>query len=135
MTVLPGDWEYRLESSTPLALCVSAFESLPTSVGGVPAPVSHATAAFPQPFVPARHGAVTVGCSGGWDATMTVYDLRGRSLRTLQPAAAQDGRLRFSWDGRDNHGRNVPSGVYLYTVHGASAVAASGKLTIITTEF
>ena len=42
----------------------------------------------------------------GSDATIDIYDIRGRRVRHLAGA--------FSWDGRDDSGNIVPSGVYIY---------------------
>ena len=62
---------------------------------------------------------------------LTIHDIRGTLLRTLVPSAALSssfpaGRFgrgdpdantgcdhRFSWDGNDENGRRVPSGVYM----------------------
>jgi hypothetical protein len=87
---------------------------------------------FPNPF---GHGASSdVTCF--WfdlareaDVKLTVYDVRLRVVRSIFPGtgsghftAGAYGRqagsvggcdTRFSWDGRDNNGRPVPSGVYI----------------------
>jgi gliding motility-associated-like protein len=42
----------------------------------------------------------------GSDASIDIYDVRGRRVRHLAGA--------FSWDGRDDSGSVVPSGVYIY---------------------
>lgn len=87
---------------------------------------------FPNPF--GRGGMSDVTCfwfdlARDADVKLTIYDLRLRTVRSIIPgsgsgrfAAGPYGRLvsggggcdsRFSWDGRDNNGRIVPSGVYI----------------------
>ena len=42
-----------------------------------------------------------------------VYDLQGAVIRTLARVQALAGRHEYLWDGRDDFGHKVPSGVYL----------------------
>jgi 5-hydroxyisourate hydrolase-like protein (transthyretin family) len=42
-----------------------------------------------------------------------VCDITGRVIRTLANSTQKPGRYRLVWDGRDNSGRAVASGVYL----------------------
>lgn len=48
--------------------------------------------------------------SGGL-ARVAVYDLAGREVRTIGEEIIA-GRRTLVWDGRDDHGRDVPSGIY-----------------------
>jgi hypothetical protein len=45
---------------------------------------------------------------------LVIYDLTGRKVRTLVQAYRGQGRYTVVWDGRDEEGRDVASGVYLY---------------------
>jgi hypothetical protein len=45
--------------------------------------------------------------------SLVVYDLQGAVIRTLARAQAIAGLHEFHWDGRDDFGHKVPSGVYL----------------------
>ncbi|HEU4364162.1 MAG TPA: endonuclease/exonuclease/phosphatase family protein [Candidatus Krumholzibacteria bacterium] len=51
--------------------------------------------------------------------TATIHDVRGRRVRRLAPPEAG----AFIWDGDDDTGRRVASGVYLVRVQGAGGVA------------
>ncbi|MCA9751135.1 MAG: T9SS type A sorting domain-containing protein, partial [Gemmatimonadetes bacterium] len=46
--------------------------------------------------------------------TIAVYDVSGRRVRTLVNGAQPIGRHQVAWDGRDETGRRVASGVYFY---------------------
>jgi hypothetical protein len=63
---------------------------------------------YPNPFVPSRDASVTfAGLTPA--ATIKVVDLEGRLLKTL---IEQDGNGGVDWDGRDDSGRALPSGIY-----------------------
>jgi flagellar hook assembly protein FlgD len=44
------------------------------------------------------------------------FDILGRRVRTLVDADQPAGRYAVPWDGRDDHGRAVASGIYLYRI-------------------
>jgi hypothetical protein len=74
-------------------------------------------AAWPLPF---RGGDLTIsfatagGIGGGQrDASVRVYDLAGRLMRTIVQGEFPAGYNLVKWDGRDDAGRRIPSGVYL----------------------
>ena len=45
---------------------------------------------------------------------LVMYNLMGQRLRVLVEGSGQPGPHRIQWDGRDETGRLVPSGVYTY---------------------
>jgi hypothetical protein len=50
-------------------------------------------------------------------ATLEIVDVAGRHIRTLVDQSLAKGDHQVVWDGRDNHGNRVASGVYLYRLH------------------
>lgn len=76
--------------------------------------------ATPNPFpdlvsirfsVPAQ-----VAALGPIEARVTILDATGRLVREISSGAAPRGDQEVTWDGRDRDGRQVPSGVYLYSI-------------------
>jgi len=65
----------------------------------------------PNPF----HGATTFAFSLAQPGpvTLTIYDVGGRRVRSLLQDARPAGPHQLTWDGRDDGGANVASGVYL----------------------
>jgi hypothetical protein len=53
--------------------------------------------------------------SDGW-VTLSVYNTSGQLLRTLVKGSVKAGSYTSIWDGRDNKGRVVANGIYLYTL-------------------
>jgi flagellar hook assembly protein FlgD len=40
---------------------------------------------------------------------LVVYDITGRSMRSI---SVPQGQTRITWNGKDNNGNDVPSGIY-----------------------
>jgi hypothetical protein len=53
-------------------------------------------------------------------ASLRIYDLLGREVRTLIDEPLESGNHSIVWDGRDDIGMDVPSGIYFYRVLSAS---------------
>lgn len=70
--------------------------------------------AFPNPFNPTTTIRYSVKTAG--QVTLNVYDVRGALVRTLvnEAQAPQPEGFAIEWDGRDNSGAQVASGVYFY---------------------
>lgn len=45
---------------------------------------------------------------------LKIYDLLGREIRSLVNGNMDGGYRRVVWDGTDNSGKAVPSGIYIY---------------------
>jgi hypothetical protein len=67
----------------------------------------------PNPFNPATTIAFTVP-EGGGNVTLRIYDVSGRLVRTLVDGFEAAGTREVSWDGRDDQGQQLASGVYHY---------------------
>jgi hypothetical protein len=65
----------------------------------------------PNPF----SGGTTIsfGLQGPSHVRLAVYNIRGECVRTLLDGAAGPGTRRVDWDGRNDAGREVATGVYL----------------------
>ena len=65
---------------------------------------------FPNPFNASTLITFTLPAQG--KTTLTVYDINGRKVRALVSGRMNAGTHSEVWDGRDNSGREVSSGVY-----------------------
>jgi subtilisin family serine protease len=68
-----------------------------------------------------------VGVSG--DYAVTIYDLAGRKVRTLETGVSAPGRREVFWNLADDAGRKVAPGVYLYWLN-ASCGSAARRLVV-----
>jgi len=75
---------------------------------------------YPNPFNPGTTIEFDLPAPGG-RVNLAVYDVRGRLVRMLIDQVIGTGRHQVRWDGTDDHGEAVPSGIYFYrlsTPHG-----------------
>lgn len=65
--------------------------------------------------------------------TLTVFDLRGREVRTVVDATLPAGAYEnvYSWDGRDDRGRPVNSGTYFFRLRTGSGEVLSRTMTLL----
>lgn len=110
-----GDGDGHLEAAE--------FVSMPLYAAGTPSPSAAVPrlAAWPVPFNAQVRLAVT-GLPDG-PATVMIHDARGRAVRRLV-AEVRDGRGELAWDGRDDAGRDLPSGVYYARAAGTGGPAS-----------
>jgi thiol-disulfide isomerase/thioredoxin len=64
------------------------------------------------------------------EVTLNVYDVSGRLVRTLESGTKNAGSQQTPWDLRDNSGRTVSNGIYVYRLI-AGAQTRTQKLTVI----
>ena len=98
-------------------------EALARLIAG--ASVPRATALYqnaPNPFNPTTTIRFDLAHDG--HASLRVYDVAGRMVRTLVDEEFSAGRREVIWDGSDDTGERVSSGLYLYRLetHGLSQV-------------
>ena len=67
---------------------------------------------FPNPFNPTTSFDYSVSRQSF--VSIKIYDLLGQEVRTLVSDEKSVGVHKAEWDGKDNVGREVPSGMYLY---------------------
>ncbi len=83
------------------------------SAGKVPVPIRPSLAACrPNPFRDRTQIAYSLPIAG--NVSLRVYDVTGRTVRTLQNGFQKPGAYSVNWDSKDSRGRLVPHGVYFY---------------------
>jgi len=88
------------------------------AVGGVPVGTRAAIRrVYPNPFNPSTTVEFSVPKKG--PVAVRVFDLQGRQVSTLTDTTLPAGIYRVKWDGRDQGGRDVSSGVYFAMIENA----------------
>jgi flagellar hook assembly protein FlgD len=99
--------------------------------GGAAAPIY--ASAYPNPFNPETSVSYTVKSAGL--VTLRIYSIGGRLVRTLMQAeVTAAGTHEVSWNGTDDHGRHVSSGIYLVKTSrkaGATEESSAFKLVMM----
>ena len=82
---------------------------------------------YPNPFVPSEAGHTTIRYTvssatdslSGIPVTIRIYDIRGRLVKDFRDDLVPDspqpqGEYKLEWNGEDDLGNFLPSGIYLY---------------------
>ena len=81
-----------------------------------PAPLARLLRNYPNPFNPATKIAFRLDRDA--QATLRVFDVHGRLVRTLVDSYLAAGPRTVEWDGRDDRGRPLGSGTYYMRLQG-----------------
>jgi len=95
------------------------YERTLLSSTSVPVSVQDATIAsyalyqnYPNPFNPSTEIAFAIPRPSY--VTLKIYNISGQEIRTLVTNGYAAGKFKVSWDGKDNFGRTVAGGTYIY---------------------
>ncbi len=83
---------------------------------------------FPNPFNPRT--TIAYGLQKAGPVRVDILDPRGRRVVTLVQGDQDAGQHSVTWEGRDQSGRLVPSGVYMVSVT-ANGTVRTGKLSLL----
>ena len=84
---------------------------------------------YPNPFNSATQ--INYQLPANAKIALKIYDIRGREMRTLVRGNKSAGYYSVIWDGKDNHGNAVSSGVYFYRLELNNGFAQIRKLLLI----
>jgi flagellar hook assembly protein FlgD len=85
-------------------------------------------AAYPNPFNPVT--TIYYELPAAQHVRMQIYDVTGRLVRTLVDEAIAAGPHTVVWQGRDDHGARVASGVY-FVAYRTQEKTLREKLTLV----
>ncbi len=99
-----------------------------TSAPDTPLAVTELQGAAPNPFNPRTEVRFTLARDG--EASLTIHDARGRLVRVLQEGRLPGGEHTIAWNGTDQQGRRLGSGVYFARLV-ADGSASTSKLVLV----
>ncbi|MCH7549435.1 MAG: T9SS type A sorting domain-containing protein [Candidatus Krumholzibacteriota bacterium] len=85
---------------------------------------------YPNPFNPVTTIEYLVPDGPAQTVALVVYSVRGERVRTLVAGPVPGGRHQVEWDGRNNSGRFVSSGIYFYRL-ALSGFSATRKMLLM----
>ena len=110
------------------------FTGLVNTITGITPPALRPAwalrAVWPNPSTQGTRVDYVVPRDGGAH-TIAVYDVAGRVVRRLYFGSRDAGEYALDWDGRDEHGKRVASGVYFVTIRPRAAAPVSRKLVVV----
>nr|MEE4268421.1 FlgD immunoglobulin-like domain containing protein [Candidatus Krumholzibacteria bacterium] len=114
---------YLLEPYSPV---VSGVEDEPALVPSVHAGLG---SNYPNPFNPQT--IIPFSLPQGGEIMVEVFDARGRLVSCLAQGQYPAGPHQLTWDGTDQAGRAVPSGVYFARLRDGQGVASTERMTLV----
>jgi flagellar hook assembly protein FlgD len=100
--MMEGSGAVQLKNAIGLAIGIGAGENVPE--------VFALGKNYPNPFNPATR--FTVDIPRLTDVQLAVYNLLGQKAKTLMNGEITPGSYNMEWDGKDDQGVSVPSGIY-----------------------
>jgi hypothetical protein len=107
---------------------------IPTGAGPGTTPRAHTTALsqnYPNPFNPTTTIEFTVGPGVSRRVSLVVYDVRGARVRTLFDGSLRSGVYQQVWDGINDHGQRVGSGIYFYRLADSGSTVQTRKMLLL----
>ena len=83
---------------------------------------------YPNPFNSATSIRFTLVRPG--DVRLSIRDLLGRQVRRIDRTGLSAGAWQIHWDGRDDRGGELPSGIYFYTLETGGETAQARMLMV-----
>jgi len=84
---------------------------------------------FPNPFNPET--SIRYQLAQSTDVSLKVYNIMGQAVRTLVNDAQAAGSYQVKWDGKDNLGRQVASGVYIFRLKAGEQFKSSRTMMLL----
>jgi hypothetical protein len=108
----------------------SAHQGVPLRVNKVEAlpQVAQLLPNFPNPFNPSTE--IRFAIPTARDVKLRIYNQLGQTIRTLADNRMKAGNYALKWDGTDNQGLTVASGVYFYSLE-AGEFSQIRKMTLL----
>jgi subtilisin family serine protease len=101
-------------SSTPYTIAITGGEPVTDTDMLTPLHSSKLIGNYPNPFNPETMIEFSIGAISTSTVEINIYNLRGQLVRQLVYGTFPSGQHSVVWDGTDDSGRAVGSGVYLY---------------------
>lgn len=128
-----GDWFYRVVAfdfngnEGYFSDEVSVVMGLEGTNGNIPKEFAlHQN--YPNPFNPETW--ISFDLPKGVDVSINIYNTLGQKVRTLVSEASPAGSYKVLWDGKNDHGVQVATGIYIYTIK-AGTFIQSRKMTFM----
>jgi hypothetical protein len=92
-------------------ICLKGVTGIEDGIGRVPV-MTRLDRNKPNPFNPKT--TISFGLSKPGQTSLVIYDISGRAVRTLVKGTLKAGEYAELWDGRNDDGTEVSSGIYFY---------------------
>lgn len=130
-TVSPINSEIMITTNDPANPVVTIAVSLTAGTSnddGIAAVINNLSGNYPNPFNPETTIRFSIKDSG--KVKLNIYNLKGQLVRSLINGNLNAGNHHIVWNGKDDRGNNVSSGMYLYRME-TENYSASKKMMLM----
>ena len=85
---------------------------------------------YPNPFNPSTTISLSVDVPIS-DALIDIFDVQGQRVRTIPVGDLQPIEITVTWDGKNEHGEKLPSGVYFYQLVHSNGKSEAKKAVLL----
>ncbi|MDD4232084.1 MAG: C25 family cysteine peptidase [Candidatus Cloacimonetes bacterium] len=110
------------EIEIPITVQSSSNENLVNPV------ITELSGNFPNPFNPETN--IKFSLKEAANVKLNIFNLKGQLVKSLLNTPMDAGKHQLVWDGKDNNGSNVSSGIYLYRME-AGNYASTQKMMLM----
>lgn len=83
---------------------------------------------YPNPFNPITVIRYSISSARPIHTSLKIYNILGQKLRTLVDEPKRAGNYEVIWDGKDDKGKEVASGIYFYRLKVAEFIECKKML-------
>ncbi|HPR17185.1 MAG TPA: FlgD immunoglobulin-like domain containing protein [Candidatus Cloacimonadota bacterium] len=98
--------------NVPTTFELSELFTMPVSIDNQYAKVIQVVNTYPNPFVDTA--SLSFSLSQSCSVSLSIFNVRGQKLKSLVDESRSRGSYTVLWDGRDESGQTLPSGIYFY---------------------
>jgi flagellar hook assembly protein FlgD len=84
---------------------------------------------YPNPFNPTTN--ISFSLPAEAEIKLNIYNIKGQKVKTLSNSVYPQGNHNVVWNGRDDNGQPVGSGVYFYRLHVDGKTLATRKCLLL----
>ena len=84
---------------------------------------------YPNPFNPIT--SISFGLSGRVDIEINIYNIMGQRIATMNKGQLPAGSYSFTWNGENQFGEKVTSGIYFYEMRAGDEFREIKKMTLV----
>lgn len=96
-----------------------------------PPAIANTLSASPNPFKQGTTLSIALQKPVASDLRVSLYDIKGRKVRTLPPEPSGRETFTLAWDGSDDDGTPCPNGIYLVKLFAGKRQLSTTKVTLI----
>ena len=88
---------------------------------------------YPNPFNPVTNIRYDIGLLDGLqqNVSISVYNLLGQRIQTLVKNVDQLGQFTIQWDGRNETGKDMPTGIYFVQLTTSNGIVKNSKMMLL----